>query len=278
MLVNTQSIGNPTPNIDPPPLPPSISIVPSNTPITTQPSTSHSPLQYNTPSDTPPPPNNNTVTIQPTTFLIHQPLPPFPISFPSVIITQRQPHSSNTSLPPTLSYNSNHPFPLPASQNLPQTSNRPSGSTTYDHYVSLHRRFHKFPVSFSQPPNLPHNPCPPPQTSEILLILSLLHLLPLVYKLFLQFFLLLSQILLEFLDGLDHSNPSEKCLVHVSERVTIQLGPQPLEIQSYLNWHSRRMSPLFCSLTGTASNGYDRLLQDFKNDWSSFLQIFKNQY
>ena len=38
------------------------------------------------------------------------------------------------------------------------------------------------------------------------------------------------------------------------------------------------MSLLYCSLTGTASNWYDRLSQTYKNDWSSFLQIFKEQF
>ena len=37
------------------------------------------------------------------------------------------------------------------------------------------------------------------------------------------------------------------------------------------------MSVLYCSLTVTASNWYDRLLKVCKNYWSSFLQIFKKQ-
>ena len=46
----------------------------------------------------------------------------------------------------------------------------------------------------------------------------------------------------------------EKFLAHLNARVTFQLGPQPLDQQS---WHSRRMSLLYCSLTGTASNWYE---------------------
>ena len=38
------------------------------------------------------------------------------------------------------------------------------------------------------------------------------------------------------------------------------------------------MSQLFCSLTGTVSKWYDRLRQFYKNDWSPFIQIFKNQF
>ena len=38
------------------------------------------------------------------------------------------------------------------------------------------------------------------------------------------------------------------------------------------------MSLLYCSLTGTASNWYDRLPQVYKDDWSSFLRNFKKQF
>ena len=37
------------------------------------------------------------------------------------------------------------------------------------------------------------------------------------------------------------------------------------------------MSLLYGSLTGTASNWYDRLPQVYKNAWYSSLQIFKKQ-
>ena len=82
---------------------------------------------------------------------------------------------------------------------------------------------------------------------------------------------------IELFDGLDHTYLPENFLAHLSARVTFQLGPPPVDIQSYLTWHSRRMSLFYCSLTGTASNWYDRLPQVYKDDWSSFLQIFKKQ-
>ena len=54
VLVNTRPIGHPPPKLDPPPLPSSSnSIPPSNNLITTQPSSSQSPLRYNTPSKFP---------------------------------------------------------------------------------------------------------------------------------------------------------------------------------------------------------------------------------
>ena len=82
---------------------------------------------------------------------------------------------------------------------------------------------------------------------------------------------------IKLFDGLDNTYPPEKFLAHLSARVTFPLGPQPVDIH-YLTWHSRRMSLLYCSLTGTASNWYDRLPQVYKDDWSSFLQIFKKQF
>ena len=59
---------------------------------------------------------------------------------------------------------------------------------------------------------------------------------------------------MKLFDGLDHTYPTEKILAHLSAGVTFQLGPQPLDIQLFLTWHSRRMPLLYCSLTGTASN------------------------
>ena len=79
-------------------------------------------------------------------------------------------------------------------------------------------------------------------------------------------------------DGLYHTYLSEKRLAHLSARVTFQLGHQPLDIQSYLTWHSRRMSRLYCFFKGTASNWCDRLPQVYTDDWSCFLQIFRKQF
>ena len=62
---------------------------------------------------------------------------------------------------------------------------------------------------------------------------------------------------------------------HLNAHVTFQLGLQPLDFQSNLKWHARRMSLLYCSLTGTSSRWYDRPPKVQKNYWSSFLQNFK---
>ena len=70
--------------------------------------------------------------------------------------------------------------------------------------------------------------------------------------------------------------PPQKFSAHLSARVTVQLGPQLLDIQTCVTSHSRRMSLLYCSLTGTASNWYDCLTYVYNNEWSSSLPVFEN--
>ena len=107
--MKTHSIGNSPPIHDPPP-PPSL-----NNPITTQPSSSRSPYQYNNPPNYPPP---NTIATQPSRSQIHQTLPAILLSFTNVITTQPQGPSSQTYLPKTLSANAN-PSPLLTYLNCP---------------------------------------------------------------------------------------------------------------------------------------------------------------
>ena len=84
--MNTHNTGNPSPNRDPPPP------LFLNNPISTQPSTNHSPHQYNTPSNSPPP--LNPIITQPFNSQILQTLPPIPLFLPFVTTTQPQSHSS----------------------------------------------------------------------------------------------------------------------------------------------------------------------------------------
>ena len=106
VLVNTHKIGNPPPSLDPPPP------LPFCNPINTQPSSSHSPQQSNTPFNFPPP---NTITTQRSLSQFHQHLPPIPLPFPSDITTQPQAHFSQTFLQTTLSANPQPPYSFPIS-------------------------------------------------------------------------------------------------------------------------------------------------------------------
>ena len=229
---------------------------PSTSQITTinnNPPLSHSPNQYTTPSNTPPAVISN--PIQHSTFQIPT-LNPIPLSLNTTIPTQflsQNPPSSSTQ---------NH-------------SNFLTILTSYNPYISLYPTFQNFPTTSFQPPPNPHNSLPP--TSSLSFNPSSYYpSFPFPTTPSVPFAALSDPI--KLFDGLDHTYPPEKFLAHLSARVTFQLGPQSVDIQSYLTWHSRRMSLLYCSLTGTASNRYDRLPQVYKDDWSSLLQIFKKQF
>ena len=129
--------------------------------------------------------------------------------------------------------------------------------TSYNPYISRHPGFQNFPTNSFQPPNFPPDPLPP-STSAIPLNPPSSYPPPLLHMTLSVPFAALSDPIKLF-DGLEHSYHPEKLLAHLSARVTFQLGPQPIDLQSYLTWHSRRISLLYCSLTGTASNWDDRL-------------------
>ena len=95
----------------------------------------------------------------------------------------------------------------------------------------LHPDFRNYPSISFRPPKLPPNPLPPstsafpfsPPSSQTPPIFQMT---PSVH------FAALSDPIKLF-DGLDHTYPPEKFLAHLSARVTFELGPQPLDIQSY---------------------------------------------
>ena len=158
--------------------------------------------------------------------------PPFPLSFNNTL--------------PTQSF-----LPNPPISSISQTSSSTTQPTPYNPYVSLHPAFQNFPTNSHQP--LPNPSQPPLSTSTIPFNSSSLQPFPPFPTTPSVPFAALSDPIKLF-DGLDHTYPPEKFLAHLSARVTFQLGPQPTDITSYLTWHSRRMSLLYCSLTGTASN------------------------
>ena len=47
---------------------------------------------------------------------------------------------------------------------------------------------------------------------------------------------------IKLLDGLDQLYPPETTIAHLNAGITFQLGPPPLDLQSYITWHTRRMS------------------------------------
>ena len=80
-------------------------------------------------------------------------------------------------------------------------------------------------------------------------------------------------------DGLDHSYTPEEYLQQVEARLTFAIGEEPLiNPIKYRSWHNRRMAFIQCSLTGTALDWYTNLHISFKQQWNSFVQLFKKQF
>ena len=170
-------------------------------------------------------------TTQPPMFQ-YPTIPPIPISSNTTITTQPQSHTTQTSFPPNPSLiNPNSPSSLPMPHNLftsqPSTSNPPH--TSFNPYASLHPGFQNYPSISFQPPNILSNPLPPSTSAFPFIPLPsqpppVLHITP-----FVPFAALSDPI--KLFDGLDRTYPPEKFLVHLSARVTFQLGHQPLDIQ-----------------------------------------------
>ena len=80
-------------------------------------------------------------------------------------------------------------------------------------------------------------------------------------------------------DGLDHSYTPEEYLQQVEARLTFAIGEEPLNNPiKYRSWHNRRMAYIQCSLTGTALDWYTNLHISYKQQWNSFVQLFKKQF
>ena len=216
---------------------------------------------------------------------IYQILLPIAFSSPNAITTQPNSQSSQTYIPTTIS--SSNPIPLPslfASQNLhpnwphsslppppppplpppppspPPPPPPPPPPTSYDPYASFQPGFHNYPPSSFQPFTL--SPIPLPHSISVFPFNP--HVSqppPLVFQMTRS---VLFTALSEPNKLFDHTYPPEKFLAFLNARGTFQLVPQHLDFQSCLTWHARGMSLLHCSLTGTASNWYDRPPQNYK--------------
>ena len=80
-------------------------------------------------------------------------------------------------------------------------------------------------------------------------------------------------------DGLDHSYTPEEYLQQVEARLTFAIGEEPQNNPiKNKSWHNRRMAYIQCSLTGTALDWYTNLHISYKQQWNSFVQLFKKQF
>ena len=79
-------------------------------------------------------------------------------------------------------------------------------------------------------------------------------------------------------DGLDHSYTPEEFLQQAEARLTFAIGEEPQNNPvKYRSWHNRRMACIQCSLIGTALYLFTNLHISYKQQWNSFVQLFKKQ-
>ena len=80
-------------------------------------------------------------------------------------------------------------------------------------------------------------------------------------------------------DGLDHSYTPEEYLQQVEARLTSAICEEPQNNPiKYRSWHNRLMAYILCSLIGTALDWYTNLHISYKQQWNSFVQLFKKQF
>ena len=77
-------------------------------------------------------------------------------------------------------------------------------------------------------------------------------------------------------DGLDHSYTPEEYLRRIKARLTFAIGEKPQNNPvKYKSWYNRRMAYKQCSLIGTALHRYTNLHISYKQEWNSFVQLFR---
>ena len=80
-------------------------------------------------------------------------------------------------------------------------------------------------------------------------------------------------------EGLDHSYTPEEYLQQVEARLTFAIGEEPQNNPvKYRSSHNRRMAYIQCSLIGTALDWYTNLQISYKQQWNSFVQLFKKLF
>ena len=80
-------------------------------------------------------------------------------------------------------------------------------------------------------------------------------------------------------DGFDHSYTPEEYLQQEEARLTFAIGEEPQNNPvKYRSWHNRRMAYIQCSSMGTALDWYTNLHLSYKQQWNSFVQLFKKTF
>ena len=122
------------------------------------------------------------------------------------------------------------------------------------------------PTTISPPVNTVHSVVPPPQD------------MPIQQDTFINTSASIPEPMKHF-DGLDLSYTPEEYLQQVEARLTFAIGEETQNIHvKFRPWHKRRMAYVQCSLIGTALDWYTNLHISYKQQWNSFVQLFKKQF
>ena len=126
----------------------------------------------------------------------------------------------------------------------------------------------KLPINTMQPVTLPHTQS----------VATPLQYIQVQYDTFMNMSASIPKPMKPF-DGLDHSYTPEEYLQQIEARLTFAIGEEPLNNPiKYRSWHNRRMAYIQLSLTGTALDWYTNLHISYREQWNSFVQLFKKQF
>ena len=138
--------------------------------------------------------------------------------------------------------------------------------------------YHMHPSTIPNPNPLPQKTTQhiPPQFTQQ--VAPPLQYLPMPQDTFMNMSASIPELMKPF-DGLDHSYTPEEYLQQVEARLTFAIGEEPQNNPiKYKSWHNRRMAYIQCSLTGTALDWFTNLHISYKQQWNSFVQLFKKQF
>ena len=155
--------------------------------------------------------------------------------------------------------------------NIVQPSQRKSQSPPLSHIstdplyqMNQHTTYN--PATISPPVNMVQSVVPPP------------HYIPIQQDTFINTSASIPEPMKHF-DGLDHSYTPEEYLQQVEAKLTFAIGQEPQNNSiKYKSWHNSCMVYIQCSLVGTALEWYTDLHLSYKQQWISFVHLFKKQF
>ena len=147
-----------------------------------------------------------------------------------------------------------------------RSQNPPLSHISTDPLYEMNQHTTYNPTTISPPVNMVQSVVPPPQY------------IPIQHDTFINTSGSIPDPMKSF-DGLDHSYTPEEYLQQIEARLTFAIGEEPqINLIKHKSWHNRRMEHIQCSLVGTALDWYTNLHISYKQQWNSFVQLYKKQF